>query len=869
MKKAGSGGTTPSSIAIGLPGSPACPLPDYADTLCEIAQNARQTPAVVLLPDTQRAGELVSLLCARALAPAACRAPEELIQGIAKGSRVRVLPDEGVYEFDGLENGGFWLRLLDVKNFRSSGRMWAPMRDAGRLQPTTRKRPLGSTDRQAWSPLSPTLWDGFSGTHAGGNAALTRTAVVLVGSRTGFRAALERELGFAGTAGETARAVDMGLTWGEVDEDGSLHVLSPSGASGCPLIAVARDHVSARRLADSVDQCSLVIISTYADDALADRTSVESIAERHHLLVLAPGRLREPFKARQSAGWTVVDLSESAALGAQRTGIAPLDRMTAAAAWAQRRPGMLAERCPELETGFVALDAFGRAAAAHIDVDDDVAECDCRLREIFFEASDWLAAPCLEDLQDLHDTCAAISDRRRRLVSVAGEAAGAAAMEVTVAVRSFAERTRDLAITPKGECLLRLASAAADSAYRQVFVAGHGQTARTIEAFLKGVGVPVACVTPTELVKLPDIERVNVVSMMRREAFTRLVDPWPARNLLFLGYRHEVEVYERRLDARSRLIAQLRPAGEALLRFPRLDAYRAGWLPSAAAPPEPPEPMAAVARPARQPPASRPGDPVRPARFCRFAGRSWMAVTDDHGFARVHDSADQTTRIISILGRNLQVGDLLLIREGGEKDIVRETAEEIAGRERYATLRTEAALWRHTLRRSGLRPEELRERLAEWGLDRGLPTIRYWLSADGPIGPSDPDMALPLIAEALAEDPHAPGWKACAAAIHTVRGLHLEAGFRLTSLLLAECGQSVLEHSEHETPFELSLGTVWLLGVEGLEAHADWPAGQVNRIQWESESWRRKLMARGSKTDLPMISRENFFSRAEDEELVS
>ncbi|MBK8025125.1 MAG: hypothetical protein IPK19_27910 [Chloroflexi bacterium] len=81
-----------------------------------------------------------SVSSARALANDTCRTPDELIQGIDKGSRVRVLPDGGVYQFDGRENGGFWLRLLDVRNLRSSGRMWAPMTEAWRLEPTIHKK---------------------------------------------------------------------------------------------------------------------------------------------------------------------------------------------------------------------------------------------------------------------------------------------------------------------------------------------------------------------------------------------------------------------------------------------------------------------------------------------------------------------------------------------------------------------------------------------------------------------------------------------------------------------------------------------------------------------------------------------------------
>jgi hypothetical protein len=227
-----------------------------------------------------------------------------------------------------------------------------------------------------------------------------------------------------------------------------------------------------------------------------------------------------------------------------------------------------------------------------------------------------------------------------------------------------------------------------------------------------------------------------------------------------------------------------------------------------------------------------------------------MAVTEEHSFARVHEDAMKGAQVATSEGRDLQVGDLILVREGSDKDIVRETAELRIGREKYAALRQRAGLWSQALKQSHLTPGALQALMAEQGLDRGLPTIRWWLSDLGPIGPSDAQISVPQIASALGKDPTSGPWKACVDAILTVRSLHVEAGFRLTQMLLAECGQSVLEHSENETPFEMTMGTVWLLEVQQLDARRpDWPAGQVNRLIWESDTWRRRLLARNRRAE--------------------
>jgi hypothetical protein len=222
-----------------------------------------------------------------------------------------------------------------------------------------------------------------------------------------------------------------------------------------------------------------------------------------------------------------------------------------------------------------------------------------------------------------------------------------------------------------------------------------------------------------------------------------------------------------------------------------------------------------------------------------------MALTDDHSVARVATSPDQKTQVVTVPCRDLRNGDLILVREGAERDIVRDMAEQLAGRETYLAHREHAGHWRRALKGLGLTPEKLRPFLAAEGLDRGVQALRHWLSEDGPIGPADPERSLPLIAAALGENSNGAVWRACLAGIQAIRGYHVHAGFHLTQMLMAECGDSIMEHSEHETPFELSLGLVWLLEIEEIDTERrDWPYTRVNRIQWDSDSWRQRLLRR-------------------------
>lgn|GEM_PF-989940 len=835
-------------LALGAAGGIAGPLPAWLALLRAAAATAANVPTALLLPQLNFVGAATSILCARGAGSETSACAQDILRRLVCGERVRILPDQGVYEFDGLDTDGYWLRLLNARNRVSSGRFWVPKKEASRIEPTRRKRPVGKSNRHEWPPLGPTPWDVFAGSELAGNAALARLSVVLVGSRSEFADALN-VIGFARTPGETAMPVAEGLPWGIVTDDGELELFRPTGASGIPVIAVARDHSSARRLAVRFEPRSLVIVSDRYEDAMSDRTSVEALADRHPCLVLAPSRVREEFLNRRKDGWAVAELSHSNLSQDERVGIPKLDRIALCALWMRTSPVVHDEESPELDDAFRHLDSFVRAAAPHIEMDDEVNEAVRLLRQNFFEACDWLAAPTQDDLDDLKADREAICRLLHRLRSVVGAEAVVNVRAALSALERFTEEARSRTMTPKGKALARIAEGvSAETACRSVVVSGHRTSAAAAAAFLHQLGTPLDCVTPSELQSTEGVGRAIAISMMRRESFIRLADPWAAPELLLLGYKHEVEIYRQRLARRQGLITRLRPDAALGARLPQLTGNGLSALDAdikAAASSKPVEQLLEAPVPFRRPQPSGSGEQTKPARFCRFAGRSWMAMTDDHAVARLQISSGHKPQITTTTGRDLQVGDLILGREGGEKNIVREIAEQLAGHEKYAELRKQAGHWRRALRSHFSSPERLQEALAGEGLERGLATIRYWVSPDGPIGPSNHDTSIRFIAAALGQSADGKAWKDCLDAIGAVRRYHVHAGFRLTRILMEECGEAVREHSEHETAFELSVGTVWLLEIEQLDTERqEWPYTQTNRIQWESDTWRRRLLRR-------------------------
>ena len=143
---------------------------------------------------------------------------------------------------------------------------------------------------------------------------------------------------------------------------------------------------------------------------------------------------------------------------------------------------------------------------------------------------------------------------------------------------------------------------------------------------------------------------------------------------------------------------------------------------------------------------------VEPALFCRFVGRSWAAFSEDHQCIVVLGSGGESGAAIRRLDPSeLHPGHHVVMREAGERDVIRAIAEKTYGAARYSDLRAKSDIWREALKRSHLSPEGIAERLKRIDIRRNLATIRSWLKNPDLIGPRQAS-DIEGIAEAFGED---------------------------------------------------------------------------------------------------------------------
>jgi hypothetical protein len=56
-------------------------------------------------------------------------------------------------------------------------------------------------------------------------------------------------------------------------------------------------------------------------------------------------------------------------------------------------------------------------------------------------------------------------------------------------------------------------------------------------------------------------------------------------------------------------------------------------------------------------------------------------------------------------------------------------------------------------------------------------------------------------------------WSECVAAVDRLRSLHVSAGNKLSEIIVAQCGDLLLEPAEHEITAVLDVGAAWILEV--------------------------------------------------------
>jgi hypothetical protein len=765
------------------------------------------------------------------------------------GARVRALAGEFVYSVIAREvrggASGAWLQPLNKGSSLSNAKFFVLDSDSIAFEPTFRKRPFGPARRPALPEKAPC--DLLAGASTFGNTGLFRNRVVLLGARASFERFLERTRlsPMVGATVLPCPPLSEHFCWGFLHESGLSVVLVPEGAAGQPLVAVNRDPLNVRKgMIEGAHQ--RLLLSSDVSVVLRSIDLVERIADRNALLLLASARRRDDVLPLRQRGWTVWEPTPQELHGllltTQETGVVGLDACLR---------GLKAEhgsRTSEMPCASAALGAAYRQLDSISDaIPEDALDNDLvaglleRCRAGFFIAAGWLEFPDSQHLSEYHALIdelvspgAAFALATSREAASEIEALGLALLNV---LRSGDPGTP----TPKGEGLLRLIPTG-DSGFgfRQELLVGSASARLTAADFLARHARQVQCRASADPVSADVPRRAIVTNALGRETFRKILDPWPAESLMLLGYGFETAIYRSRIERRARLRGALRAseeiraivADDPLLSLgtetgpPMSDLAERGFERIVRA-----TELANTRRPRIE---VRPGDAQDRAVFCRFVGHSWGAFTEDHQCLLLDEGPAGQGSVRRIEVPDLRVGHRLIMRAAGERDVIREIAEQLCGEQRYTQLRSCADLWRRALRATEESPERLVSKMDAVGLGRNVATVRAWLRNPELIGPRNVT-DVETIAELFGQDFPEREWEMCRAAILEVRRHHIAAGARLSAMIAAQMGNLAIDACDHELGIALDVGTVWIVEVAHVDAEpTDWPANSVNRLVWEA-----------------------------------
>jgi hypothetical protein len=231
------------------------------------------------------------------------------------------------------------------------------------------------------------------------------------------------------------------------------------------------------------------------------------------------------------------------------------------------------------------------------------------------------------------------------------------------------------------------------------------------------------------------------------------------------------------------------------------------------------------------------GEETVPAKLVSFVGDAYAFLTESYRVPVITDlisgcvssNAGVPRRVVS----DLRVGDALVFRERGRRDVILALADHQLGPDAPA-IREMASRWHRALRESGLDETTLVQELKDVNCPRTLQTVRGWLADDSMIGPQS-RTDLEAIAYALGSQALLNEIPDIWAAIHRLRGEHLSAGMKLSRILLEKLPERLIEISEGRTRIEIDNSTsAWIVQVDDISPTEELrPRSYVNVLLWD------------------------------------
>jgi hypothetical protein len=761
-----------------------------------------------------------------------------------KGQRVKLIPGGKVFVFGGLwpghESRFFRLELVNGKGACS----W-PVSEILRIEPTHRKRPMGDfSDRAAGAPLS--ALDKLIGTKTFGNTSLAVNHVLYLGGRTEFGEFLSgTSLVSAGC--QTPVSGHSLISPGTIGESGNIRHEDNYQAAGEPFIALSSriEHVAAA--CKAAPQRSKVVIVDGAR-RITEFASFDAIAETQNMIIVAEvdeeEKLRQLFD-RGCRFWrfSLADLEMGG--GELQAGRFFGGILRAARNQANFKTEVLGCENPHLDKASVALET----CQSHLEESegDETQSILQQLYGLLMHCAGLLEAPGPEEHQRLREKAALLSrasdDRMMWLAEPVARALRDACAEITCAIDAS-----DLGVE-KGKVLSGLIAGIHQRAPGQIAIVARSASNRMIVTrWLDGAGLEYPVVLLSNAGETGSFELLICTAWPNSANFGKLVRQYAAPLIYLVAYPFECRWLQRfnRRQRTAERVPDIKPSEKS-----ELLGISGGttW---------PAEPVVEIPadiytdteedrgydfeeRLARGGlvPAAEPGEEVVAARLVHLSGDAYAFLTETSRIPVITDlvsgTAGENYKIPRRRPEQLRIGDFLIFRDGGRRDVIQALADAQLGAE-APRIRELAARWHKALRESEMNETALLNELDEVGCPRTLQTVRAWLGSDAMIGPQT-RADLEAIAYAVGDQKLLNEVPDIWEAIKTLRSEHLSAGMRLSRILLKRLPEHLGELREGATRIDIDDATsAWVVQVEGIaEQTAMRPRSHVNTILWHNE----------------------------------
>ncbi len=720
------------------------------------------------------------------------------------GDRVRVKPNNYVYEYDGIWEecpSLFRLKVLDSERDKRS----FPLEDVMRLETTDRLRPKGKLNSKLGnferSPLGHLL-----GLHEPGNRDLIENKTLVLMEQTKFeRFADSMVLAPPHLSVEQFQNLSSLLSTGSIASDGTLK--SKDGSNPVVAVTSSPEYLSLACL--EAQPATKVVFVDGVKRIVGNLQAFDDISRRQNMIILAAADEEEYIDQLRERGCTVWRMSpEEILLGEDSTrsrAHASLVGATVRAANIRLHRKITEVDCEDSLIQQVAV--FLESAWEMVRHDEENSEAVKMVRDI------------RGVLFDCSECCLGVGE---------GTASKLAAMK-----NHFTEHGKYL------EGNVRNAIGKAIDGLESLVENGGGRSkAEKLQGILSEIrgrwGIAVRSVRTAECLRgklgpqggfeikrfseiRPESEYAGIIvpAWPYRWNFVRLIRMAVAPDIRILVYPFEKELVlsHKRLEknrSRSGLIGREERSLILDVELGLLPETRDEKTDNQGAPRREMEIKESslldfenriVRRPRSHPIGTVDDRDAREARAVHFFGGCHAFLTE---WAQlpvlnelVYKSEEDNPKLLSKKPAELSPGDFVLFRAGGDKEFVRLIAERILGEEQYAKTRDTAELWKQALGDLGDSPEVVSAELAKYGISKSLPTLGNWLRNPDLIAPqkySD----IEAIACATDHSELVSRKDEITLAIKTIRDAHRSAGRELSRLILGGLRSSRLRELDEQ-----------------------------------------------------------------------